>query len=226
MRTVIRNELSTQDLTARARIREAAIECFAADGFDAPFRTIAAHAGVSPALITHHFGSKHALRAECDAEVLRQYRVLKTDGVSRPSAHLLEALSAPGMSATVLVYMLRVILAGGTSAREFIDHLIDDMRQVMADGVASGLLRPSRNEEARLRYLTYQTMGALVVQFVTTPDASPEEFVASLRTGQHDTILPTLELLTEGLLADRSMLDDYLAYVAETTNPATRRSRQ
>ncbi|WP_448630683.1 TetR/AcrR family transcriptional regulator [Cellulomonas soli] len=36
------------DLTARARIRDAAVGCFAEHGFDTPFRTIAQAAGVSP----------------------------------------------------------------------------------------------------------------------------------------------------------------------------------
>ena len=207
------------DLTARARIRDAAVECFAAEGFEAPFRTIAARAGVSPALITHHFGSKTSLRAECDADVLRRYRSLKSDAVARPSPSLFDALTAPGASATLLVYILRAILAGGASARAFIDHLIDDMAPVMADAVATGMVRPSRDEAARLRYLTYQTMGALAVQFVTTPDVTPEEFVASLHTGEQATLLPMLELLTEGMLADRGMLDDYVAHLA------SRRSR-
>jgi AcrR family transcriptional regulator len=210
------------DLTARARIRDSAIQSFAADGFDASFRTIAARAGVSPALITHHYGSKAALRAECDADVLRQYRALKADGVARPSAHLLEALTAPGTSATVLVYILRAILAGGSPARAFIDRLIDDTRPIMAEGVASGLVRPSRDEEARLRYLTYQTMGALVVQFVTMPGATPEEFMASLRTAPQDSILPVLELFTEGLLTERRMLEDYLQHVGRSpARPST-----
>src|SRR5919199_4813955 len=114
------------DLTARARIRDAAIESFAEEGFDTGLRAIAVRAGVSPGLITHHFGSKAALRAESDAEVLRQYRMVKSDAVARPSAHLLEALTAPGMSATILVYLLRAILAGGGPAGGFPHPLIDD----------------------------------------------------------------------------------------------------
>ena len=50
------------DLTARARIRDAAIECFARQGFAVSVRAIAAHAGVSPGLVIHHFGSKAGLR--------------------------------------------------------------------------------------------------------------------------------------------------------------------
>jgi hypothetical protein len=92
---------------------------------------------------------------------------------------------------------------------------MDDMRDVMARGVESGLVRPSRDEEARLRYLTYQTMGALLVQFLATDHATPDEFVASLGGRGSDVILPILELATEGYLADRSMLDDYVRFLAE-----------
>jgi AcrR family transcriptional regulator len=216
MRTVAQpGDRLASDLTARARIRDAAIECFAETGFDTPFRTVAARAGVSPGLITHHFGSKAALRAQCDAEVLRRYRAMKTEGIARPSAHLLEGLTAPGASAAILVYMIRAIHAGGPSAHDFLEHVIDDARAVMAEGVASGLVRPSRDEEARVRYLTYQTMGALLVQFITTPHAAPEVFMTSLRDGQQDSILPTLELFTEGLLTSRDLLEDYLRFTGE-----------
>jgi len=210
----------TSDFTARARIRDAAIRCFADDGFDASFRMIALRAGVSPGLITHHFGSKAALRAECDSEVLRQYRAVKLDAIARPSAHLLEGLTAPGASATFLVYILRAIHAGGASGRDFLEHLTDDARPIMAEGVASGLVRPSRDEEARLRYLVYQMTGALLVQFLMMPSPTAEEFVASLQAGQGDTILPMLELLTEGLLARREMLDDYVEFLREAERPA------
>ena len=203
----------SSDLTARARIRDAAIECFAEEGFAASFRTIARRAGVSPGLITHHFASKDALRAECDAEVLRRYRVIKTDAVDAPSAHLLSNLAAPGIAAPILVYLIRAIQAGGAPATTFLEHLMDDAREVMAQGVASGLVKPSHDEEARLRYLTYQSMGALLVQFLTAADQSPDAFVASMRAAGRDTILPTLELYTEGVLTSREMLDDYLHYM-------------
>jgi len=209
------DERSASDLTARARIRDVAIECFAEDGFDASFRMIAARAGVSPGLITHHFGSKAALRVECDAEVLRRYHALKTEALAGPSGYLLEHLTGPDVASTILVYMLRAIHAGGQPAQNFLESLVEHARVIMAESVASGLARPSRDEEARLRYLTYQTMGAMLVQFLTAPDLTPGEFVASLRAGQADTILPILELYTEGLLTGREMLDDYLRYLWE-----------
>ncbi len=207
------DERPAADLTARARIRGAAIACFAEQGFDASFRTIAQRAGVSPGLITHHFGSKEALRAECDAEVLRQYTAVKTDAIDMPSEHLLRYLADPGVAADLMVYMLRAIHAGGEPARVFLEHLIDKARGVMARSVEVGLVRPSRDEEARLRYMTYLTMGALLVQFVTTPGRTPEEFIASMNARGQDQILPTLELFTEGFLTDRTALDDYVRYL-------------
>jgi AcrR family transcriptional regulator len=210
-----------EDLTARARIRDAAIECFARDGFGASFRTIAAQAGVSAGLITHHFGSKDALRETCDDEVLRRYRELKTDAVDRPSAYLISGLTQPSQSPTILVYLIRAVGAGGPGAQRFLDRLMDDMRAVMERGVESGLVRPSRDEEARLRYLTYQTMGALLIQFLATEHATPEEFVATLGGAGSDLILPILELATEGYLADRSILDDYVRFLAEPPDDAS-----
>ncbi|WP_163544086.1 TetR/AcrR family transcriptional regulator [Occultella kanbiaonis] len=201
------------DLTARARIRDAAIECFAEQGFDASVRTIAARAGVSPGLLTHHFGSKANLRAECDTEVLRRYREVKADSIARPTDHLLEALAAPGLAGTLLVYILRAVRAGGPPAREFLHNLTDDVRGLMAEAVASGVVLPSRDEEARLRYLTYQTIGALLIEFMLDEPEDPASFTDTMGAYRTQTILPTLELFTEGLLADRGMLDQYVQQV-------------
>jgi len=82
------------------------------------------------------------------------------------------------------------------------------------------MVRPSRDEEARLRYLTHQTMGALLIRFLTTPDCTPDEFLAAVRQGTQETILPTLELFTEGLLTSRDLLDDYLRFLWEPPNRA------
>lgn len=207
------------DLTARARLRDAAIECFAEQGFDASVRAIATRAGVSPALITHHFGSKAALREECDTEVLHRYHELKSAGIARPDASLLENLATPALPAMLAAYLLRVVLAGGTAAQTFIDRMIEDLRPVMADSVATGLIRPSRDEDARLRYLIYQSFGTMLVHFVIRPDLTPEEFFESLRTAQHGTLLPLLELYSEGLLTDHRLLDAYL----EAENGSDRR---
>ncbi|WP_405956552.1 TetR/AcrR family transcriptional regulator [Streptomyces phaeochromogenes] len=63
--------VAKSDLTGRARLREAALELFAERGFEATStRAVAAAAGLSPALVTRHFGSKQGLREAVDEHVL------------------------------------------------------------------------------------------------------------------------------------------------------------
>lgn len=212
------------ELTAWARIRDAAIECFAEQGFGASFKVVAERAGVSPALITHHFRSKAALREQCDTEVLRRYEALKTSSLGDPSGFLFANLSDPGPAAALVVYMLRAVQAGGPAAQRFLEHLVEKAREVMRAAVESGLVRPSRDEEARVRYLVHQTMGALLLQFLTLPESTPRAFVATMSMGNRDHILPALELFTEGLLASRRMLDDYLLYVGDPPGDEQRES--
>lgn len=62
------------DLTGRARIRNTALRQFAERGFAATtMRDVAAAAGVSPALVQHHFGTKDGLREACDTHALAAY---------------------------------------------------------------------------------------------------------------------------------------------------------
>lgn len=59
------------DLTAKARIRDAAMKLFGAEGVAASsLRAVARAADVSPGLIVHHFGSKEGLIRAVDEAVL------------------------------------------------------------------------------------------------------------------------------------------------------------
>ncbi len=65
------SDIRLADLTGRARIRQAALALFAAEGYaQTSLRSIAQRAQVSLALIAHHFGSKHQLRDAVDRWVL------------------------------------------------------------------------------------------------------------------------------------------------------------
>src|ERR1700709_1610388 len=73
--------MRSADLTASARIRDAAIDQFAQHGFAVGLRTIAEDAGVSAALVIHHFGSKEGLRQACDDFVAESIRAAKSESL-------------------------------------------------------------------------------------------------------------------------------------------------
>lgn len=204
------------DLTGRARLRDAAIDAFAAHGFAESLRTIAARAGVSAGLVRHHFGSKEALRAECDASVLDRYRTLKAESIRTNPAHLFATFPSAKGSGVLLVYILRSVREGGAAGRDFIEALVAESLVVTREAVERGLLVPSRDEEARVRLLVYQALGALVVRLTMHPDTALDDFESVMEQFYTDTMLPTLELFTEGLFTDNSYLDQYLQHVAGT----------
>jgi AcrR family transcriptional regulator len=64
-----------EDLSTRARIRDAAMAEFGDKGFrGATMKSIAVAAGVSVGLVQHHFGTKDGLRAACDERVVDMVR--------------------------------------------------------------------------------------------------------------------------------------------------------
>lgn len=200
-----------EDLTGRARLRDAAIEAFAAQGFDESLRAIAARAQVTAGLVRHHFGSKQALRAECDATVLERYRRLKEESLRGNPGEVLNHLPTSRESGVLLLYILRSAREGAQAGRQFTEQLIDEALVLLDQAVSSGLIVPSRNEPARARYLILQSLGALVLYFALYPPQDPEDFATVVKDYYGHIALPTLELYTEGLFADPGYLNEYLA---------------
>ncbi|WP_299168779.1 TetR/AcrR family transcriptional regulator [uncultured Arthrobacter sp.] len=208
------------DFTARARVRDAAVELFGRSGFNVSVRTIADAAGVSPGLILHHFGSKQGLREACDDYVLQRIREYKERAVRPASANeLLLAMASVDESAPLVGYALQSLQAGGDLARSFIDHFAADAEEWIAEGVKAGTILPSLDEKARARYLTVQGFGALLLDLTLNPPEDPSDIAGAMRGYLARMGLPSTELFTQGLLADRSMLDAYLLYVVDPPQP-------
>jgi TetR/AcrR family transcriptional regulator, regulator of cefoperazone and chloramphenicol sensitivity len=116
-----------EDLTARARIRDAALVLFAERGIDgATIRDIAKAAGVSSGLVRHHFGSKEGLRDACDSYALDRLKGLKEEVVL--GGHLGDASFLAAIHPTVLSlyrYLARALLDGSPAATAMFDDLID-----------------------------------------------------------------------------------------------------
>ncbi|WP_418275236.1 TetR family transcriptional regulator [Isoptericola jiangsuensis] len=202
------------DGSTRERIRDAAVLRFARSGFSASVRAVAADAGVSPALVIHHFGSKDALHRVCDEHVLAWIVESKRQNMGRATGgQLLQVLAEVDEYAPLLGYVVRSLQAGGEVARAFVQHMVDDAQVYTAEAVAAGIARPSVDEEARVRYLVLSSLGAL--SLAMTLDPPGDDINAAVRTYLADQRLPTIELFTQGFLTDRRMLDDYLLYVGD-----------
>ena len=207
------------DLTARARIRDAAIELFARRGFGVPVRVIAAAAAVSPGLVIHHFGSKDGLREVCDGAVLEVVRTLKAEAVSPQRQTVWAYLTHAPEYASVLAYVVASLQAGGPAAHAFFEHFVADMQEWMAAGVEAGTVRPSRDPAARARYLAGQGLGGLLLHVALRSDGG-SDLAAVVGDLTRTEALPALELFTEGLLTDSRMLDEYLMYVPDPPGAA------
>lgn len=215
------NMRSTGDLSARARIRDAALERYARDGFDVGLRAIAADAGVSAPLVLHHFGSKDGLRRACDEYVSSMMLDAKAALVQEDSGlTMLSYLANADDYGPALGYVLRSLQAGGDLARELIDMLVEDTMTYLTAGVETGAVVPSRDEAARARFLVTQAVGGLLVEVTTRPQTDPRDLSALAQLAIARTSLPGLELYTEGLLTDRTMLDAYLEHLSTDRDTA------
>lgn len=216
MRSPVR--AASDDLSTKAKIRQAAIGRFGRDGFDANLRAIARDAGVSAAAIVKNFGSKQALREACDEYVFALIRDAKRTVVSTPGSGpgaFIGHMAQLDEYRPLITYALRSIQTGGDHARDFIDHMVADALVYIAEGVENGLIVPSRDEEARVRFLIGATLGNLLIQIATAPDPSAVETSEFWERAFGGLTLPALEIYSEGFLTDRRMLDTYLLYVTD-----------
>src|SRR6201999_1541677 len=109
--------MRSADLTAAARIRDAAIEQFGQHGFGVGLRAIAESAGVSAALVIHHFGSKDGLRKACEDYITEQIRSSKSEALSsNDPATWLGPLARREEYAPLMAYLVRSMQAGGELA--------------------------------------------------------------------------------------------------------------
>ncbi|MCL2652806.1 MAG: TetR/AcrR family transcriptional regulator [Propionibacteriaceae bacterium] len=202
------------DLTARARIVDAAIGVFAEQGGAASVRAIATAAGVSPGLITHHFGTKEALKAECDQRVLDGYTEMKMAGIANPAGSMnlvnnTDPEQAEHISA-MSTYMLRAFLEGGETAREFYRRLLAQMAEVIDAAAAQGMVRPECTDATHLRYMAGSTLGFMLVQFVLEPPNDNQEFFQGV-TSDPAVLDAMLDTLTNGVFSNDQVLTAYRA---------------
>lgn len=131
MRITNPGSVTFEDLTARARIRDAALRYFTEYGFaGATIRAIARAAGVSPGLVRHHFGSKDELRNACDAYALETSRSYLeqalTDEGPRDPRSLREAWDALHPFRR---YLARALIDESDAAGRIFDEMVEMAEQ-------------------------------------------------------------------------------------------------
>jgi AcrR family transcriptional regulator len=139
-------EPEAEDLTARARIRDAALEQIAEHGAKGmTIRGVAEAAGVSPGLVQHHFGSKQKLREACDEYFVASIRRIKLEGleggVNQPS-FLSTAVRA---SVPLRRYLARAMVDGSPAAAKLFDETVEFTRE-MLESPPPGILKPNTSD--------------------------------------------------------------------------------
>jgi AcrR family transcriptional regulator len=119
--------MNTEDLTARARIRDAAIKLFTERGMEkTSILDIAGEAGVSGGLIRHHFGSKDGLREACDTYVFDELVRFKEEVLAKGAA---SPGFLPVFDARQLLYrryMGRAMVDGSEAAQAQFTGIVDE----------------------------------------------------------------------------------------------------
>lgn len=200
---------ASDDRTAVARIRDAAIEQWGEHGFNVGLRSIAEAAGVSAALVIHHFGSKDGLRKACDDYIAEEIRTGKAASMqTRDPADWFAQMAEVESYAPMMAYLVRSMQSGSDLAKMLWRKMIDDAEQYLEEGVRNGVLKPSRDPRARARYLGI-TGGGSFFLYLQMHD-NPTDLRAVLRDYTEEMMLPALEIYTEGLMTDSTMYDAFL----------------
>lgn len=196
------------DRTAIARIRDAAIAQWGEHGFNVGLRAIAEAAGVSAALVIHHFGSKEGLRKACDDYIAEEVRSGKLESMrANDPATWFAQLAEIESYAPLMAYLVRSMQSGSELAKTLWRKMIADAEEYMDEGVRNGVLKPSRDPAARARYVALSGAGSFLM-YLQLHD-TPTDLRAVLRDYSEEMMLPALEVFTEGLMVDSTMYDAF-----------------
>lgn len=196
-----------QDRSGAERILDAAIEMFGAHGFRAtPLKLIAERAGVSQALIVHHYGSKAGLRVACDEHVAAQVRTRKEETVeAEPQFDPFGTLRRLQAGRPLLRYLTRALTESGDHTAELVDDIVADAEQYLRHGEEAGIILPSAAPRDRAALLVIWSLGALTMHEhlkrllgadFLAGSAEPEDLQRYLR--------PAIELYMQGLVTEGS----------------------
>lgn len=162
------------DLTAKANIRNAALRLFAERGHDAvTMREIAAAAGVSPALLVHHFGNKDGLRAAVDGYAQQAFDAL----FAMDEQEVAEALTGDSwMSIAEMfarafppgsplpAYLRRLMLTNDPAGAALFGRWFTQTRELLNNLTERGATRPGEDPAVRAAFLLVNDLALLLLR--------------------------------------------------------------
>lgn len=150
------------DRTAKAKLRDAAIEIVAEGGAGAlTARGVAERAGLSPGLIRHHFGSMAHLLVACDEHIAGTIKGLKEAAIEGGASF--DALTTIRQSGNghLMGYLAMRLTDDSPHIDELVDTLVDDAATYMADGVREGIFTETPDHRNRAAMVTVFSLGSL-----------------------------------------------------------------
>jgi AcrR family transcriptional regulator len=196
--------MSATTSTGAERLRDAALVLFAERGFAATtVRAIAERAGVTPGLVVHHYGTKHALREAVDRFVRDTITeaFAELPDISRDDDHFAIRLQGFRLLFQERPYMGRYIrrslLESSDGANALFDRIADVSQRLFEPLRAAGLVKPSADPEAQV--LLAMLVGMLPALL---PRQIERTLGISLRSdaGLERWTRAEYELLTQGVL--------------------------
>jgi AcrR family transcriptional regulator len=155
------------DLTAKARIRDAALALYAEHGFGVTARAIADRAGVSHALITFHFGTKEALRTTVEDLVFERFwaalhPVVENTTLAEPARRraMVEVLR---MNPSMIGFFRRVLFDDSPRSHDFIERLLKLEQDQLADQQSEGTTRVLKDPQIVAMIVTALHVGLLTM---------------------------------------------------------------
>lgn len=207
-----------EDLTAAARIRDTAMSLFPQRGYEATsMRALAEEAGVSPALVVHHFGSKEGLRRACDEYVVDRIRTVKGEAIANRTMTDSGFLAGAFQIAPPLMrYLGWALTSGSGEAALLFDEMVEESMRLLAMAEEQGYIHPTENPRARSAVMLSMQLGGLILaehldRAAGIDPFTPEGVIAFSRQ--------MLDIYTGGLFAPdtAAQMRDALAGAADQT---------
>jgi AcrR family transcriptional regulator len=153
-------------IDTRANLIEVATNAFARDGFaTTSLRSIAKEAGVSPALVVHHFGSREKLVEECIVKSLGLWVSEKQQFVDVSlSTSLSQWQSSVDQHGSKLQFFRQVLLAGGEPANILFSRMVQEAQMVIDSQVEKGQIRKLENRDDLALLMTLNGLAPLLLQ--------------------------------------------------------------